>query len=364
MIILGIETSCDDTSCALLKKESDFKIIANVISSQVNVHRPYKGVFPALAKREHEKNLTLVLKKTLKKANLLKKKNNKIPEEKLKKILIKNPELLKNLIVFLKNYQKPKISAIAVTEGPGLEPCLWTGINFAKALSFVWRMPIIPVNHLKAHILINFLNNKKISFPALALIVSGGHTQLVLMKNIKSFKLLGETRDDAAGECFDKIARLLKLEYPGGPEIAKRAELIKETKVSLPRPMIYANNYEFSFSGLKTAVLHEVSNKKLNKNYVNQVAKESQQAIIDVLIKKTIKAAKDFKVKSIILGGGVTANKELKKQIKKKSHLPVFCPPNNLSTDNALMVCLTAFYNKKTKNWQNLKANANLKIYG
>ncbi len=360
MIILGIETSCDDTCCALLKKQGTFQVLANIISSQIEVHKEYQGVFPTLAKREHEKNLTLVLEKALKKGGLLKKKKKKIKE--LKDILSRHPQLKKNLTSFLTNHEKPKIDAICVTNGPGLEPCLWVGVNFAKALSFVWDIPIIPVNHLKGHVFANFLEKKPL-LPALCLIVSGGHTQLVLMDKKRKFKLLGETRDDAAGECFDKSARLLKLDYPGGPEIEKRARLVKKSTIKLPRPMIYAQNYDFSFSGLKTAVWHEVDKRKLTKNYVDQVAKEIQQAVADVLIKKTIKAARDYKVSSIILSGGVMANKELKRQFQKRSNFPLYFPPSKLCTDNALMTCLAAFFEKKPKDWKKIKVNANLKIY-
>ncbi len=359
MIILGIETSCDDTCCALLKKQGDFQVLSNVVSSQIKVHRKYQGVFPTLAKREHEKNLTLVLKKSLKKANLLKKKKKKIKD--LKNILSRHPELLKRTTNFLNNHQKPQIDAIAVTKGPGLEPCLWTGLNFAKALSFTWNIPIIPINHLKGHIFANFLE-KKPPLPALCLIVSGGHTQLVLMDKKRKHKLLGETRDDAAGECFDKSARLLKLNYPGGPEIEKRAKLAKKSSIKLPRPMIYAQNYDFSFSGLKTAVLYEVKKTRLTKKYVNEMAKEIQQAIIDVLIKKTIKAARDYKVKSVILSGGVVSNKELKKQFQEKIDFPLYFPPSKLCTDNALMTCLAGFFTKKTKDWKKTKVNANLRV--
>ncbi|MDD5606337.1 MAG: tRNA (adenosine(37)-N6)-threonylcarbamoyltransferase complex transferase subunit TsaD [Candidatus Pacebacteria bacterium] len=361
MIILGIETSCDDTCCALLKKQGNFEVLSNIISSQIMTHKPYQGIFPALAKREHEKNLTLVLKNALKKAHLLEKKQNKTKD--LSNILSRHPVLLKKLSIFLKKYKKPKIDAIAITQGPGLEPCLWTGINFVKALAFSWNIPIIPVNHLKSHIYVNLLQ-KKILFPALALIVSGGHTQLILMKDKNNFKLLGETRDDAAGECFDKTARLLKLDYPGGPEIAKKAKSVMESSIKLPRPMINSKNYDFSFSGLKTAVLYETKKRKLNKKIVQELCFEIQQSIIDVLLKKTIKASRDFKVKSIVLGGGVIANEELRKQFKKKINIPLVLPANNLCTDNALMTCLAASCNLRQKDWKKLKANANLKIHG
>src|SRR3989344_669652 len=231
MIILAIDTSCDDTCIALLEIENyKLKILSNVVSSQVKLHAKYGGVYPSLAKREHQKNLPLVFSQATKNTDLL------------------------------------KIDKIAVTVGPGLEPCLWQGINFVKDLAEKLKKPLIPVNHIEAHISANFIGRgpSSSSFPAVCLVVSGGHTQLILMKGIGKYQLIGETRDDAAGECFDKTARILGLGYPGGPAIANIASLgnlvsKKETKflVRLPRPMVGQRNYEFSFSGLKTAVLYD-----------------------------------------------------------------------------------------------------------
>lgn len=345
MTILSIETSCDETAIAILKKNKGFKILSNIVASQAKIHEKYGGVYPTLAKREHQKNLPIVLEKALKKA------------------------------------KRPKIDAIAVTVGPGLEPCLWVGVNFAKALGFFWELPIIPVNHLEAHIFANFLNTKFGSrtsekyqiFPAICLIVSGGHTQLILMKDFGKYKILGETRDDAAGECFDKTARILGLGYPGGPAIEQQAKKCTgPTCATLPRPMINQKNYDFSFSGLKTAVLYDFkkrsSKARRSEKYIKEMAHEIQQAIIDVLIKKTIKAAKDYKAKTIILGGGVAANKELRKQLQEKikKELPntYYLKPNTLfCTDNAAMIGVTAFYHlNETRNWKEIEANANLRL--
>lgn len=347
MIILAIETSCDDTGVAILKvnngKDPKFEILSNVVSSQVELHKKYGGVFPSLAKREHEKNLPIVLKKSLK--------------------IAKNP----------------KVDMIAVTHGPGLEPCLWVGVNFAKELAKKLEVPIIPVDHIEAHILVNFLEKtnsaqlKNKVFPAMCLIVSGGHTQLVLMKDYGKYKIIGETLDDAAGECFDKTARILGLEYPGGLTIAKMASEFKKAnlQVKFPRPIIYQKNYNFSFSGLKTAVLYYV--KKLNKKAIKdrgniiEICHEIQQSILDVLIKKTIKAAEEYRAKSIIVGGGVSANTELRKQMKEESsklNINFLAPPKNLSTDNAVMIAIAAYFNQKdqTKSWDKVEANANLRI--
>jgi len=344
MIILAIETSCDDTAIALVKvkqgKRPKFQILSNVISSQVKLHQKYGGVYPSLAKREHLKNLPVVFEKAKKEA------------------------------------KNPKLDLIAVTIGPGLEPCLWTGINFAKDIAQKLNLPLIPVNHIEAHILTNFINGKlKNAFPAVCLVVSGGHTQLILMKDIGKYEILGETRDDAAGECFDKTARILGLGYPGGPVISKLASSPdKNIDISLPRPMMHQKNYDFSFSGLKTAVLYNFRTQphkvRKSKEYIKAVARETQQAVIDVLIYKTLKAAKNFKARTIILGGGVTANKELRKQFKKRvkkeiPHSKLCIPDSNFCTDNAAMTAVAGYFNYLkglTEKPGKVEANANLRV--
>ena len=308
MKILGIDTSCDDTCVALLEiKDLRFKILNNVVSSQVKLHAKYGGVYPFLAKREHQKNLPIVFKKAIKGIDIL------------------------------------KIDLIGVTVGPGLEPCLWQGVNFAKDLAEKLKKPLVSVNHIEAHIVANFLNlkseilNLKFIFPAVCLVVSGGHTQLILMKAIGKYKLIGETRDDAAGECFDKVARILGLGYPGGPAIDAEAATLNlkplTLNLRLPRPMIYQKNYDFSFSGLKTAVLYDFRKQKpkirKSREYIREMCREAQQAIIDVLIRKTIKAAKDYKAKSIILGGGVAANDELRRQFALNLKSKIFGSTKN-----------------------------------
>ena len=274
--------------------------------------------------------------------------------------------------VFKKAVQGKAFDLIGVTAGPGLEPCLWQGINFAKEVSEKHKKPLIPVNHIEAHIIANFINNNLavISFPAVCLVVSGGHTQLILMRKLGKYKFIGETRDDAAGECLDKVARILGLGYPGGPVIAKyAAEDRGSVSVKLPRPMIGQKNYDFSFSGLKTAVLYKVrkeSKEIKKKKYIQAMCAEVQQAVVDVLIHKTIKAAKSFRVRSIILGGGVAANNELRRQfilnIKKKMPAVKFLVPAKVfCTDNASMIALTAFYHRK-KSFKKIKANGLLSI--
>jgi N6-L-threonylcarbamoyladenine synthase len=374
MNILAIETSCDDTGIALLEVKNDkkpvFRVLSNVVSSQT-IHQQYGGVFPMMAKREHQRNLIPVVAEALTQAKLLKYNRqplNKKQIQTIKKILEKESGLFEKVTEFLETHDKPDIDAIAVTHGPGLEPCLYVGVNFAKALSYYWNIPLIPVNHIEGHILINLLHNPDIEFPAMSLIVSGGHTQLILVKGIGAYHIIGQTRDDAAGECFDKAAKMLGLGYPGGPIISNIATEYKKSEIKLPRPMIHSKDYDFSFSGLKTAVLYEVKDKALTQAYVGQMCVAIQEAICDVLVKKTLQAAKDFRVKTIILGGGVSANKELRTQLGKKieKDLPgtqYLIPDASLSTDNGLMIAVTGYFCKSKKiAWQKVSVNANLRV--
>jgi len=395
-IVLGIETSCDETAvCIAQSDKNGFKILSNVVSSQIKVHAPFGGVVPSLAKREHQKNLIPVLKLALKEAGLLKTKNSKIKISKknkdskietLNEILEREDVLKKNTINFLTKYSKPKIDCIAVTYGPGLAPALWPGINLARALSFYWDASLIPINHLEGHILANWLQpigknpkseirNPKQLFPAICAVISGGHTLIVLMKKIGQYKIVGETRDDAAGECFDKSARLLGLGYPGGPAISQFASTFdpSHSTFKLPRPMINTKDFDFSFSGLKTAVLYLVQDLKKQEKNIKQLTPnlcyEIQEAINETLVKKTISAAKKYKVQSIILGGGVVTNQALKDkfiQTIKKENIKInfIAPERKFTTDNAAMIAVVAHLNKKIKkiNWKNLEADANLKF--
>jgi N6-L-threonylcarbamoyladenine synthase len=346
MKILSIETSCDDTGLALIETDNKngIKIRANLVSSQIETHRPFGGVVPHLAKREHQKNLPLLFSK------------------------IHNSKFMIHDSDF-----------IAVTQGPGLSPCLWTGINFAQELAKKFNKPLVGINHLKGHIYSALLTPKisksktlsPIKYPLLTLIVSGGHTQLVYSKKLGHYQIIGETQDDAAGEAFDKVAKLIGLGYPGGPEISKRAEKGNPKRFDLPRPMINSKNYDFSFSGLKTAVLYLVkglyshSDKKplkLTDKNIADLCASFEQAAVDVLVTKTILATKILKPKTLILGGGVAANKKLRAELKRGvtsqlANCKLILPDPKLTSDNALMIALAA--------WAEIKLLAPLKnLYG
>lgn len=344
MKILSIETSCDETSVAVVEawmgqnSVPKFKIIANVISSQVKLHAKFGGVVPQLASREHLKNILPVF------------------EEALKIARVKKEEIAK------------KIQLLAVTAGPGLIPALVIGVEFAKTLSWITKLPLVPVNHLEGHLYSPWLmHGDEIKFPALHLIVSGGHTQLIHMNNPFKYKLLGETRDDAAGEAFDKIARLLGMPYPGGPAIAKAARSGNAEAFALPRPMINSKDFDFSFAGLKTAVLYltKTMDARERAHKHNDIAASAERAIIDTLIAKVKHAALEYKIKTVMVSGGVAANTALRERITRDIHTPVFFPPLALSTDNAAMIAIAAYFNFiKNKKWpfENVEAMPNLRL--
>ena len=372
MNILAIETSCDETAISIIKtKESSEKntvtILSNVVISQIEIHKPYGGVFPALAKREHSKNLVPVLKQALQKARMLKPKTAvKISDEtekKLADLLLREPELLSALSDFMPITQTPKIDAIAFTQGPGLPPALWVGLNFARALALVWQKPLIPVNHMEGHLFSSLINGKenaeqKITIPklpALALLISGGHTEIVLVKDIFKYKVIGSTRDDAVGEAFDKAARILGLPYPGGPEISARAARFRKNgkiasgRYKLPRPMLHSDDYDFSFSGIKTAVLYMAQKiPDMTEDIREEICYEFEEAAAETLISKTLRAAEKYCPKTILMGGGVSANSHLQQIFKKtfQENFPdadIFIPEKDCSTDNALMIAIAGY---------------------
>ncbi len=377
MRILAIETSCDETGVAIIDAAGSivrpsFRVLANVVASQVAIHKPYGGVVPNLAKREHQKNLVPLLISALKESKLHRQRKSStiilasMIVETLREIFSHEPELFKRFSQAVPGIAIPRIDAIAVTVGPGLAPALWTGVNLARALALVWRKPIIPVNHLAGHIYINALRGQPFQFPALALIVSGGHTELVLMRKHNAYRIIGETQDDAAGEAFDKVAKLLGLEYPGGPALSALAErevpiaksqFPNKFQIKLPRPMINSKDFNFSFSGLKTAVLYLLRDQpKLLRSETSkaEVACEFQNAVVETLVAKTLRAAKEFKIKTVILGGGVAANKKLRAELAEclAAKLPktkLLLPEISETTDNALMIAAAAFMGRKRK---------------
>jgi N6-L-threonylcarbamoyladenine synthase len=404
MVILGIETSCDETAISVVRTEGDldslnFELLGSAVHSQIDVHKEFGGVVPHLAKREHQKNLIPVLVKALRDANFL---NSKFEIQNPKQIQNSNNENSKQDKIWNKSLSeilKPlssKLDLIAVTVGPGLEPALWVGINFAKELGEKLNIPVVPTNHMEGHIASVLLSkteanpksellnpkqnlnsknqilNKKIEFPAIALLVSGGHTELVLLKSWVQKEKVGETLDDAVGEAFDKVARMISLPYPGGPEISKLAEMARNENLNLdtkfPRPMINSKDFNFSFSGLKTAVLYYIkSQKEITEQKKREIAREFEDAVIETLITKTNKAIEEYNPKNLIVGGGVIANKLLRQKINKlgDAHrdLKVLISEKNLATDNAVMIAIAGYIQFLTdKNKLELKANGNLNI--
>lgn len=382
MNILSIETSADETSVAFLvaketKKSTTFLVRAHETSSQVALHATYGGIFPNLAKREHAQALIPLLTLVLKKSKIYKEfKNPKaVNKKKLEKILEREHSLKETLPTFLEKITPPKIDLITVTTGPGLEPALWVGINFAQALSFAWGVPVYGVNHMEGHIASSFSSGKKtftlphIQFPVLSLLISGGHTELVLVTDIGKYKILGQTRDDAVGEAFDKVARTLSLPYPGGPEISRLALQAREKNTpqlyTLPRPMIGTKDFDFSFSGLKTAVLYTVRDKKIKTETDKEaLAREFENACTEVLIAKTRKALQKYAISTLVIGGGVSANRYLQTQFNidaKKNKYKILWPGKGLTGDNALMIALAGFLRyTRNKKPRPLKANGNL----
>ena len=304
MIILGIESSCDESAVSICK---DGKILSNVISSQ-QVHNNYGGVVPEIASREHDRLLNHLVVKSINEAN-----------------------------ISLNN-----IEGIGVTKGPGLAGTLLTGVSFAKGFSQSINVPIIGINHLEAHIYANFLAYPKLEYPLVCLLVSGGHTQIWYIKNISDYELLGDTRDDAAGEAFDKGARILGLGYPGGPVIEKIANKGNSNAINFPRALMEKDNLEFSFSGLKTSLLYLVKKEQLFD--VEDIVASYQKAILDVLVTKLLRAINIKKVNTCIIAGGVAANKCLRRMVNDKlnNRINVYYPDINLCTDNAAMISFLA----------------------
>ena len=310
-LILAIDTSCDETAVAVARGR---KILSNVISSQINIHQKYGGVVPHLAKRAHQEKIEFVYQESLSRAHV-------------------SPSAL---------------NAIAVTVGPGLAPALEVGIDFAKNLSQSLRRPLIAVNHMEGHLLSSLANNDFMPKNSLGLLVSGGHTEQVLLKTIGHYQLLGQTLDDAAGEALDKLAKMLKLGYPGGPIIEELAKTGDPDSIILPVPMRLSKDFNFSFSGLKTAALTIIQRSQLTKKFSYNMAASFQKAVALSLITKLTKAIDEYQPQSILLGGGVISNLYIRRQIRqtvKPYDLPIYLPySKKLYTDNAAMIAIPAYF--------------------
>jgi N6-L-threonylcarbamoyladenine synthase len=406
MNILAIETSCDETAIAIVEairndntQDTKFTVLGNTLLSQIDIHKEYGGVFPALAKREHAKNLVPILEATLEEAELLHEDTQVITDEMrttISELLAREPGLTESFFDFISECEVPNIDTIAVTTGPGLEPALWVGVNFAKALSLIWSKPLVAVNHMEGHIMAGLakevsydsrnapalssrfdLEISDVEMPVLALLISGGHTELVVMKEWLTYELVGQTRDDAIGEAFDKVARMLSLPYPGGPEISRLAEAFRSDSESmdivspyiLPRPMINDPHCDFSFSGLKTAVLYLLKkNPEITAREKQYLAHEFENAVTEVLLKKTLRALEETGAKTLVIGGGVSANTHIRRFFKHS--VDTMCPPvtlcipsRELSTDNAVMIALAGFYRAEAEEFtKNPSANGNLSL--
>ncbi|AQX56313.1 tRNA (adenosine(37)-N6)-threonylcarbamoyltransferase complex transferase subunit TsaD [Priestia flexa] len=329
-VILAIETSCDETAVAIIRGGTE--IVANVVASQIESHKRFGGVVPEIASRHHVEQITIVVEEALHQSNMT----------------------------------FDDIDAIAVTEGPGLVGALLIGVNAAKALAFAHQKPLIPVHHIAGHIYANQLITP-LKFPLLALVVSGGHTELVYMKEHVRFEVIGETRDDAAGEAYDKVARTLQLPYPGGPHIDRLAQE-GEPLIDLPRAWLEDGSYDFSFSGLKSAVINTVHNAKQKGEDINPqtLAASFQASVVDVLVTKTEKAVQEYNVNQLLLAGGVAANKGLREALQQRfekySNVELVIPPLSLCTDNAAMIGAAAsvLYRKDRRATMALNANPGL----
>lgn len=392
MKILSIETSCDETGVSVLQGDKNsITILGNTLASQIEIHAKYGGVFPAMAKRAHKEKIVPLFREALTRAQLLQEGIIEIAEELKNEIVaLCNHEegLAEQIISLVEKHIIPDIDAIAVTAGPGLEPALWVGINTAIAFGKLWNKPVYPINHMEGHVISAVFEQQsdtqfllhEFQYPALALLVSGGHTELVLIEEPLSYKKIGVTKDDAAGEAFDKVARVLGLPYPGGPKISSLAKEAREENLvpefTLPRPMIHSGDYNFSYSGLKTAVLYLVRDLQKNDPYIleNQtmikmIAREFEEAAIEVLVKKVQDAVSEFHIQTLIVGGGVAANMYLREQINEKIKdrfgINVLFPIRELSTDNSIMIGMALYYqllHKNKKPADTIRANGNLSL--
>ena len=330
--ILGIETSCDETAAAVIKNGKE--IVSNVVASQIDTHKRFGGVVPEIASRHHVEQITMVIEEAMNNAGI----------------------------------EFSRLSGVAVTAGPGLVGALLIGVEAAKSIAFAHSLPLIPVHHIAGHIYANRLVTE-LQFPLLSLVVSGGHTELIYMKEHGHFEVIGETRDDAAGEAYDKVARVLHCPYPGGPHIDRMASE-GEATINLPRAWLEEGSYDFSFSGLKSAVINTVHNAKQHGETIKpeNLAASFQESVVEVLVEKTIRAAKEYNVKQILLAGGVAANNGLRTALRKAvaelENIELIIPPLKLCTDNAAMIAAagSVFYEKGIRADLTLNANPGLDL--
>jgi len=325
--ILALESSCDETAASVNK--NGLEVLSNVVSSQVDLHRKFGGVVPEIASRKHLELLLPVIDEALEKAGI----------------------------------QFKDLDAVAATYGPGLVGGLLVGLTAAKTISLMLNIPLIGVNHIAGHIYSNFIANPDIEKPLICLTISGGHTDLLYFEDLKGYKILGRTKDDAAGEAFDKIARFMGLGYPGGPAIEKAAENGNPDAVDFPRAAMGEQSYDFSFSGLKTAVMNFINNQEQRGVEINKadLAASFQEAVVDSLSAQLLKAVKEYEVKSVVLSGGVAANSRLREVVSKKLKelgLDLYYPPLNLCTDNAAMIGAVAYYQYLDRDFSQLSISA------
>ena len=332
-LILAIETSCDETAAAVVRNGRE--ALSNVISSQIDIHKVYGGVVPEIASRNHIKKINIVIQEALDEAKV----------------------------------SLDDVDAIAVTYGPGLVGALLVGVSAAKAISFATKKPLIGVHHIEGHISANYIEYEELQPPFLCLIVSGGHTDLVIVNDYGEYEIVGRTRDDAAGEAFDKVARAIGLGYPGGPKIDKLSKEGNKNAIEFPRAHIEGAPYDFSFSGLKSSVLNYLNSCKMKNIEINtaDVAASFQESVVDVLVTKTIKAAKEHKIDKVAIAGGVAANSHLREKMKNscaQEGITLYCPSPVYCTDNAAMIGAAAYYEyqKGKLSGYDLNAVANIEI--
>lgn len=402
MKILSIETSCDETAVSILEAQGDatdtrFTVLGNALYSQAHKHAEFGGVYPSLAKREHAENLVPLLVSALRDSGMYEAGKCTLPADDkafIEHTLMREERLARIVLRNLVHLAPPAIDVITVTHGPGLEPALWVGVNFARVLGRIWDKPIMPVNHLEGHLVAGLVAHEPnstpvgylldtVAYPLLGLIVSGGHTEFVYSTRVGAYEKIGGTRDDSIGEAFDKVARMMSLPYPGGLELSRLAEkgrpsLHKHEVLAipglkpLPRPMLHSDDLDFSFSGLKTAVKYQIRDiSTLTDEARLRIAADFEESVCEVVVAKTESALTHFPTKTFVLGGGVSANNYLRTRLGQLfsssayAHIPLRVPADGLSTDNAIMIGMAGYLAHQRgvptlSSEDDLRANGNL----